>query len=146
MEPGYALMLAPDGEHEDVMVSSKADRAKWVGYKRVDGQNMAVWEIDGQLYAQTAVGPRAQHSWRGQPRRHAKAARLGHRRAQRSPAYLTATTRDANGNEINLSGESVEELAKALAEYGDPTLSAKVYDEPGFVRGWIHGDGSWKAQ
>ncbi len=88
MEPGYALMLAPDGEHEDVMVSSKADRAKWVGYKRVDGQNMAVWEIDGQLYAQTAVGPRAQHSWRGQPRRHAKAARLGHRRAQRSPARI----------------------------------------------------------
>jgi hypothetical protein len=26
-----------------------------------------------------------QHSWPGQPRRHAKAARLGHRRAQRSP-------------------------------------------------------------
>ena len=32
---------------------------------------------------------------------------------------LTATTCDANGNEINLSGESVEELAKALAEHGD---------------------------
>ena len=28
-----------------------------------------------------------EHSWRGQPRRHAKAAHLGHRRAQRSPAY-----------------------------------------------------------
>lgn len=60
--------------------------------------------------------------------------------------HLTATTCDANGNEINLSGESVEDLAKALAEHGDPTLEAKVYDEPGFVRGWIHGDGSWKAQ
>ena len=59
---------------------------------------------------------------------------------------LTATTRDAFGNEINLSGESVEELARALAEHGDPSLAAKVYDEPGFVRGWIHGDGSWKAQ
>ena len=59
---------------------------------------------------------------------------------------LTATTCDANGNEINLSGESVEDLANALAEYGEPTLEATVCDEPGFVRGWIHGDGSWKAQ
>ena len=59
---------------------------------------------------------------------------------------LTATTCDADGNEINLSGESVEELAKALAEHGDPSLEAKVYNEPGFVRGWIHGDGSWRAQ
>lgn len=59
---------------------------------------------------------------------------------------LTATTCDANGNEINLSGESVEALAKELSEYGDSSLTAKVYDEPGFVRGWIHGDGSWRAQ
>jgi hypothetical protein len=40
----------------------------------------------------------------------------------------------------------VEELARALAEYGDHSLSATVYDEPGFVRGWIHGDGTWKTQ
>jgi hypothetical protein len=59
---------------------------------------------------------------------------------------LTATTCDANGNEINLSGESVEELAKALAEHGDPSLKATVSDEAGFFRGWIHGDGHWKAQ
>jgi hypothetical protein len=58
---------------------------------------------------------------------------------------LTATTCDANGNEINLSGESVEELAKALAEHGDPSLKATVSDEPGFVRGWIHGDGNSRA-
>ena len=59
---------------------------------------------------------------------------------------LTATTCDANGNEINLNGESVEELAKALAEHEDPSLRARVYDEPGWIRGWIHGDGSWRAQ
>ena len=50
---------------------------------------------------------------------------------------LTATTCDENGNEINLRGESVEQLAEELAEYGDASLRATVYDEPGFVRGWI---------
>ena len=59
---------------------------------------------------------------------------------------LSATTRDKNGNEINLSGESVEEMAKLLAEHGDPSLRARVYDEAGFIRGWIYGDGNWKAQ
>lgn len=59
---------------------------------------------------------------------------------------MRATTRDAEGELIELSGESVEGLAQELAEYGDTSLSATVYDEPGFIRGWIHGDGRWTAQ
>lgn len=61
-------------------------------------------------------------------------------------AKLTASTTDNEGNEIALSGESVEDLAKQLAAYEDQSLKATVYDEPGFVRGWIHGNGDWRAQ
>ena len=56
---------------------------------------------------------------------------------------LSATTYDTDGNEINLSGESLMDLARELTEYAEPFAKFKVYDEPGFVRGWICGDGSW---
>lgn len=56
------------------------------------------------------------------------------------------STRDSEGNLIELSGESVEQLAEELQSYGDGSLSAKVYDSHGFVRGWIQGNGDWRAQ
>lgn len=61
-------------------------------------------------------------------------------------ASLTAYTKDSEGNDIELEGESVEDLAKELAGYGDDSLHATVRDDHGCVRGWIHGDGNWKAQ
>jgi len=58
---------------------------------------------------------------------------------------LNTSYRDAAGNEIDLSGDSVEEIAQQLPEdYSGPRLT--VHDEPGFVRGWIGSQNDWTAQ
>lgn len=66
--------------------------------------------------------------------------------SEETAATRFATVRTADGEEIELSGDSVEGMAAELASYGDDDLSATVRDEQGSVRGWIHGDGTWRAQ
>lgn len=51
-----------------------------------------------------------------------------------------------SGEYVELTGESVEDMAADLASYGDESARATVYDEPGFVRGYIRGTGSYRAQ
>ena len=59
---------------------------------------------------------------------------------------LFATTRDDNGTAIDLEGESLEELASELKSHKcHEGQSVPVYDEAGFVRGWIHANGDWRA-
>lgn len=57
---------------------------------------------------------------------------------------LSATYYDSLGNEVTLTGDSVEEIAKQLDE--NEHVDATVYDEPGFVRGWVHTRDDWRAQ
>lgn len=58
---------------------------------------------------------------------------------------LTANCTTSDGTALDLEGESGEALALELATYGEPSLSATVYDDHGFTRGWIHGNGEWRA-
>ena len=59
---------------------------------------------------------------------------------------LFATTLDDNGTAIDLEGESLEELASELKSHKcHEGQSVPVYDEAGFVRGWIHANGDWRA-
>jgi len=58
---------------------------------------------------------------------------------------LFATTRDDNGTAIDLEGESLEELASELKSHKCEGQSVRVYDEAGFVRGWIHANGDYRA-
>jgi hypothetical protein len=48
--------------------------------------------------------------------------------------------------DLSLAGDSVEDLAEQLAYYEDEDLYAVVYNEAGFIRGWIYGDGNWVAR
>jgi hypothetical protein len=58
---------------------------------------------------------------------------------------LNASYTDTLGNSIDLTGESVEELAADLPEdYDGPTL--RVTDEPGSVCGWIKSRTDWRAE
>ena len=50
---------------------------------------------------------------------------------------------DECGNVIVLKARSVERLAKRLPE--DFKRRLTVYDNQGFVRGWIHGRDRWRA-
>jgi hypothetical protein len=50
---------------------------------------------------------------------------------------------DEEGNPVELEGESVESIQNQLPEDFDRRLV--VYDEPGFVRGWV-GKGGFNAQ
>lgn len=63
---------------------------------------------------------------------------------------LNATAVDqTDGTTYELTGKSVKEIAvqlKELADNGAEVSRVVVYDEPGFVRGWAHPDGSWTAQ
>jgi hypothetical protein len=58
---------------------------------------------------------------------------------------LFANTTLESGEFVELRGESLETLAMVFAEFGEPEASATVYDEPGFVRGWINGAGNYLA-
>lgn len=63
---------------------------------------------------------------------------------------LNATAVDqTDGTTYDLTGESVKAIAeqlKQLADNGAEVSRVAIYDEPGFVRGWAHPDGSWTAQ
>jgi hypothetical protein len=59
-------------------------------------------------------------------------------------ANLSTSYADENGNQVDLTGESVEEIAAQLPE--DFTGDLVVRDEPGFVRGWVHSRTEWRAQ
>jgi len=49
-----------------------------------------------------------------------------------------------DGDEYVLTGDSVEAIAAQLPE--DFRGDLEVYDEPGFVRGWIHARDDWRAK
>jgi hypothetical protein len=58
---------------------------------------------------------------------------------------LTASYRDAEGNDTDLTAESVEALAAQLPEdYSGPRLT--VRDEADSIRGWVGGRTDWTAQ
>jgi hypothetical protein len=58
---------------------------------------------------------------------------------------LTTNYRDDEGNETDLSADSVEALAAQLPEdYSGPRLT--VRDEADSIRGWIGGRADWTAQ
>lgn len=58
---------------------------------------------------------------------------------------LTANFTDSDGNTHDLSAENISDLAAELPEdYQGPSI--KVYDEPGFVRGWVRSRTDWTAQ
>ena len=58
---------------------------------------------------------------------------------------MTTSYRDDEGNETDLSADSVEALAQQLPEdYAGPRLG--VFDETDSVRGWIGGRADWAAQ
>jgi len=59
-------------------------------------------------------------------------------------ANLSTSYQDSEGNHVDLSGESVQEIAEQLAE--DERVNLTVRDEAGFVRGWVHGRNDWRAQ
>lgn len=64
MESGYAYKRV-GREWDTVMVSqSVISQAKFQGFARIDGSEMAVWKVGRALYAQTAVGPRHPSHWR----------------------------------------------------------------------------------
>lgn len=62
IESGYALArhaTDPDADWEDVVVSASLNQdARFLGFRRIDGQEHAVWRVGPMFYAQTAVGPR----------------------------------------------------------------------------------------
>lgn len=58
---------------------------------------------------------------------------------------LSAFGYDSLGNAIELSGHSVSEIAAQLPDnYIGPTI--KVFDEAGFLRGWVKAFDDWRAQ
>jgi len=57
---------------------------------------------------------------------------------------LNASYTDTNGNQIDLTGATVEEIAQQLGE--DERVNLTVRDEQGSVRGWVHGRNDWRAQ
>lgn len=57
---------------------------------------------------------------------------------------LSTNYTDDDGNEIVLEADDVPSLAAQLPEDFHGNLT--VYDEPGFVRGWIHSRDDWRAQ
>jgi hypothetical protein len=63
---------------------------------RQDAANV-IEEREHELIKRGEYGPVGAHSWPGQPKRHARAARLGHRRSAKSPAGITASSLKARG-------------------------------------------------
>lgn len=62
IESGYALArhaTDPDADWEDVVVNASLNQdARFLGFRRIDGQEYAIWRVGPVFYAQTAVGPR----------------------------------------------------------------------------------------
>lgn len=58
-------------------------------------------------------------------------------------ANLNCNYSDKMGNDVMLEGESVREIAEQLSE--GEQVNAAVYDEAGFVRGWVHSRDDWRA-
>ena len=54
---------------------------------------------------------------------------------------------ESTGELVELEGASVQELGRLYGEFEGRAGpgSATVYDEAGFVRGWVHADGSWRC-
>jgi hypothetical protein len=95
MEPGYALVHVR-GEYEDVVVSeAETERAKWIGYRTIDGARFGVFKLGRKVYFQLAenlladspreVGRRRAAPKRGARKLRRKAARKSARRGGRRP-------------------------------------------------------------
>lgn len=73
MEPGYALargIRQSDRSWEDVIVDRSLARvARFIDFRRIDGDLHAVWNVENMLYAQLAVGPRHPSQFERDPRR-----------------------------------------------------------------------------
>lgn len=61
IESGYAYVNRVGSRREwdtRVVDARLNDRARFLGFRRIDGNTMAVWRVGQKLVAQTAVGPR----------------------------------------------------------------------------------------
>ena len=56
---------------------------------------------------------------------------------------LSAAYTDNRGVHYELEGESLEELHEQLREIDEHAPTVRVFDDPGFLRGWVSG-GDWR--